>query len=99
MPSLRAAPRRRRGVWGSLQCEGIEMSEERETKLEKVYTASGMLQAQVIKGKLESEGIPVLLQYEAEIFGLTVDGMGQVRILVPESQAEEARTVIARSGE
>jgi hypothetical protein len=75
------------------------MSEEQETKLEKVYTASGMLQAQVIKGKLESEGIPVLLQYEAEIFGLTVDGMGQVRILVPESQAEEARAVIARGQE
>ena len=72
------------------------MSEERETKLEKVYTASGMLQAQIIKGKLESEGIPVLLQYESEIFGLTVDGMGQVRVLVPESHAAEARALISR---
>lgn len=72
------------------------MVEERETKLEKVYTASGMLQAQIIKGKLESEGIPVLLQYESEIFGLTVDGMGQVRVLVPESQADKARALIAR---
>ena len=54
-----------------------------------------MLQAHIIKGKLESEGISVLLQYESEIFGLTVDGMGQVRVLVPESQADEARALIS----
>ena len=64
------------------------MSEEQETKLEKVYTASGQFQAHVIKGKLETEGIPVLLQYESQIFGLTVDGMGAVRIMVPEPLAE-----------
>ena len=73
------------------------MSREQETKLEKVYTASGLLQAHVIKGKLESEGIPVLLQYESQVFGLTVDGMGEVRIMVPRPQAERARQVIARS--
>lgn len=77
--------------------EGPSVSEEQETKLEKVYTAAGQLQAHVIKGKLESEGIPVLLQYESQVFGLTVDGMGEVRIMVPEAQAERARQVIARS--
>jgi hypothetical protein len=77
----------------------VNMSEESETKLEKVYTASGQLEAHIIKGKLESEGIPALLQYESEIFGLTVDGMGQVRILVPEPLAEKAREVIARDEE
>ncbi len=71
------------------------MSEQKEPKLEKVYTASGHLVAHVIKGKLESEGIPVLLQYESEVFGLTVDGMGQVRILVPEHLAERAKEIIA----
>lgn len=70
------------------------MSEEHETKLEKVYAASGQIEAHIIKGKLESEGIPVLLQYESEVFGLTVDGMGEVRILVPEPLAERAREVI-----
>ncbi len=73
------------------------MSEEQETKLEKVYTASGQLEAHVIKGKLESEGIPVLLQYESQILGITVDGLGQVRIMVPEPLAESAREIIARS--
>ncbi len=73
------------------------MSGHEEIKLEKVYTASGQLLAHVIKGKLESEGIPVLLQYESEIFGFTVDGMGQVRILVPEHLAERAKEIIAGS--
>lgn len=73
------------------------MSEEQETKLEKVYTASGQLEAHVIKGKLESEGIPVLLQYESEILGITVDGLGAVRVMVPEPLAEKAREIIAIS--
>ncbi len=71
------------------------MSEERETRLERVYTASGQLEAHVIKGKLESEGIPVLLQYESQILGLTVDGLGEVRIMVPQHLAERARLLIA----
>jgi hypothetical protein len=75
------------------------MSDQQDVNLEVVHSAAGQIEAHIIKGKLESEGIPVLLQYESEIFGLTVDGMGQVRILVPESRAEEARAVIARGQE
>jgi hypothetical protein len=71
------------------------VSEEQKTKLEKVYTASGQIQAHIIKGKLESEGIPVLLQYESEILGITVDGLGAVRIMVPEHLAERAKEIIA----
>jgi hypothetical protein len=73
------------------------MSEQDETKLEKVYTAHGQLQAHVIKGKLETEGIPVLLQYESQVFAVTVDGMGEVRVLVPEQLADRAREIIART--
>lgn len=73
------------------------MSDEQEAKLKKVYTASGQLEAHVIKGKLESEGIPVLLQYESEVFAITVDGMGEVRIMVPEHLAERAREIIANT--
>jgi len=75
------------------------MSDPLDVNLEVVYRAAGQLEAHIIKGKLESEGIPALLQYESEIFGLTVDGMGEVRILVPEAQADEAREVIARTEE
>jgi hypothetical protein len=73
------------------------MSQQGEEKLERVYTAHGQLQAYVIKGKLESEGIPVLLQYESQVFAVTVDGMGEVRLLVPEHLAPKAREIIART--
>jgi hypothetical protein len=45
---------------------------------------------------LESEGIPVLLKYESAgiVYGLTIDGIGEVRILVPEEFAEEAKIII-----
>ena len=53
--------------------------------------------ARVAKSKLEAAGIPALLSYRAVslIFGLTVDGIGKVRVLVPERFAEEAREMLA----
>jgi hypothetical protein len=52
--------------------------------------------ANVLKSHLESEGIPVLLKYEAagKIYGLTIDGVGEVKILVPREYAEEAKNII-----
>ena len=61
-----------------------------------VSVVQGELKAGVIKSHLESEGIPALLKYESagRVFGLTVDGLGQVQILVPAELAEEARRII-----
>ena len=61
-----------------------------------ISTVQGELVANVIKSHLESEGIPVLLEYESAgiVYGLTVDGLGQVKILVPRELAEEARQII-----
>jgi hypothetical protein len=61
-----------------------------------ISTVQGELIANVIKSHLESEGIPVLLEYESVgiVYGLTVDGLGQVKILVPRELAEEARQII-----
>jgi hypothetical protein len=61
-----------------------------------VHVAQGELEANVIKSHLESEGIPVILQYESagRVFGLTVDGLGEVRIQVPQEFAEEAKRII-----
>ena len=74
----------------------IEDEREEETKLVTVYTAFGQLEAHVIKSKLESAGIPVLLSYESAglVLGLTVDGLGQVRIMVPEDMVLEARQIL-----
>lgn len=61
-----------------------------------IRTVPGLMKAQVFKTKLESAGIPVLLDYESagQIYGITVDGLGQVRIMVPQDRAEEARGLL-----
>ena len=61
-----------------------------------ISTVQGEGVANVLKSHLESEGIPVLLGYESagRVYGLTVDGLAQVRILVPRELAEEARQII-----
>jgi len=61
-----------------------------------VHIAQGELEASVIKSHLECEGIPVMLQYESvgRVFGLTVDGLGEIRILVPQALVERAKEVI-----
>jgi hypothetical protein len=54
------------------------------------------LEAQIIKGRLESEGIPVLLSYESAglVYGITVDGLGEVKIMVPSNLAKEAKEIL-----
>jgi len=54
------------------------------------------IEAHIIKGRLENEGIPVLLSYDSSslVFGLTVDGLGAVKIMVPERFAEQAREIL-----
>lgn len=61
-----------------------------------VCVVQGLLQAQVIKAKLETADIPVLLDYESlgPVIGITVDGLGEVRVLVPERHVDDARALI-----
>ncbi|MEA3376428.1 MAG: DUF2007 domain-containing protein [Chloroflexota bacterium] len=68
----------------------------RFSDLTAIYTATGLIRAQVIKAKLEAAGIPVLLDYESvgPVIGITVDGLGEVRVLVSNKNAEEARSLI-----
>ena len=78
-----------------------EMSEDAKVEeipdLVEVHRAQGHLRAHVIKSKLEAAGIPALLSYDSAslVFGLTVDGIGQVRIKVPAEHADEARQILA----
>ena len=71
------------------------MSEE--TILTTVHVANGQPEAQVIKGRLESEGIPTILRYESAgiVYGLTINGLGQVEIQVPSSLAQDAKEILA----
>ena len=61
-----------------------------------IATTAGQMQAQVLKTKLETTGIPVLLEYESAglVFGVILDGLGEVRVMVPADLAEEALAVI-----
>lgn len=58
-------------------------------------------EAVVIKGRLESEDIPVVVQQEAlgSFLGLTVGVLGAARVLVPEPLAEKALQILAQTFE
>lgn len=67
-----------------------------EPALVQVWQCQGWDLAQIYKSKLEAAEIPVLLKYESLglIYGLTVDGLGEVRILVPAEFAAEAEALL-----
>lgn len=62
-----------------------------------VYRASGMTHARIVAGRLEAEGIPFRLKYEAagEIYAIVINGLGDVEILVPQSAFESAQKVLS----
>jgi hypothetical protein len=72
----------------------------KETGLTTVYIANGQPEAEIVKGRLESEGIPAMLRYESAgvVYGLTMDGLGQVQVQVPSSLAQHAREILAIEG-
>ena len=61
-----------------------------------VYRAAGEIEALVIKGLLESQGISCFFKSNAapSVHVLTVDGMGEFAVMVLESMAERARQLI-----
>jgi hypothetical protein len=62
----------------------------------KVYTTAGDLEAEFIKGFLHGQGIEATTTQEsiARTLGLTAGRLGEVKILVPEEQAEEASKLL-----
>ena len=62
-----------------------------------VYIASNQPEAYIVKGRLESAQIPVLLSYESAglVYGITVDGLGKVEVKVPESMADAAAALLS----
>lgn len=76
----------------------LEVEERTMDGWEIVYRAAGITDAEVVKGYLESIDIPVDLDYESagKVYGLTMDGLGEVRVRVPEEYGEVAREAIAQ---
>ncbi len=58
-------------------------------------------EAAIIKGRLESQDIPAVVQQEAvgTVLGLTVGPLGSAKVLVPEPLAEQALAILAETFE
>ena len=65
-------------------------------KMVEIYKAPNEMEAKVIKSLLESYDIPCFLKSNAapSVHLFTVDGMGEVKIMVLESMADEAKSLI-----
>ncbi len=74
------------------------MSEYEKTV--EVYRAAGEAEAQIIKGLLESNEIPCLLKSHAapSVHVFAINGLGEVKVMVRESRAEEAKRLIGGEG-
>lgn len=70
-----------------------------KTPWEVVYVAANRMEAEVVRGHLEAEDIPVVLSGEAAgtVFGLTTGPLARVEVLVPAPLAERARAVLDES--
>jgi hypothetical protein len=70
------------------------MSEE---NWELVYETNDSVEAELLRGLLEANQVPVFLSQEGagKAYGLTIGRLGRVQILVPESKGEQARQMIA----
>jgi hypothetical protein len=68
-------------------------------RLVEVYQAGNQMEAQVIKSLLECFDIPCIFKGNAapSVHQFTMDGMGEVIILVPASLADEAKELILTS--
>jgi hypothetical protein len=68
-----------------------------ENELQELAVVAGSMEAEIIKSKLESFNIPVLLKFESagHIFGITMNGLGKVKIIVPKSFLQAARKILA----
>ena len=63
-----------------------------------VLTVQGELQAEVVRGLLEAQGIPVNLSQEgvARAYGLGVGPLSEVDVMVPDNFVNDAQKVIER---
>ena len=67
-----------------------------ETNWEVVNEVYGEIQGALLRGLLEAQGIPVMLNQEGagRAYGINVGPLGQVQILVPARFAGQARQIL-----
>lgn len=83
--------------------DGKPVEENPPTKapLSVVKTAQGEMEALTFKSALEAAGIPAFLKLDtaAKLYGITVDGVGAVEILVPTDRLEEAEAILGTTAQ
>ena len=69
---------------------------ENETELIELIVVDGMMEAEIIKSKLENFEIPCMLKFEAvgRLLGITSDGLGKVQVMVPPDYLEKAKEIM-----
>jgi hypothetical protein len=75
--------------------------EAQEVRWEVVAIAQGLAQAAIIRGRLESEGIPARVHQEPAgvALGLIVGPLGEARVLVPEPLVEQALEILSQQNQ
>jgi hypothetical protein len=69
---------------------------ENETGLIELMVVDGLMEAEIIKSKLENFEVPCMLKFEAvgRLYGITSDGLGKVQVMVPPGYLEKAKEIL-----
>ncbi len=61
-----------------------------------VWEAANVMEAEIVKSRLEAEGIPAIIRSEAlgQIYGLTMGGLAAADVLVPAPLADRAIEIL-----
>ena len=64
-----------------------------DKQLKELIVTDGMMEAEIVKSKLESFQIPCLLKFESagRLLGITMNGLGQVKVMVPKEFFSRAK--------
>ena len=67
-----------------------------DDELVEIRVVEGFLEGEILKSKLESFGVPCLLKSETakRLFGLTLNGLGKVKVVVPKQFKEKAEEIL-----
>ena len=64
--------------------------------LKELMVSDGMVEAEIVKTKLDSFEIPCMLKFESagRLMGITMNGLGKVQVMVPVEYLERAKEII-----
>lgn len=72
------------------------MDEGSERTWALVMTTESMMEAEIVKAKLQTFGIPAGLRFESagRLYGITQDGLARVEIIVPFTMKSRAQEIL-----